>query len=457
MTILLTLFAAGVLTILLPCILPLVPIVLGVSLSGRNKWRPLVTATGMAVSFVAFTLVLQLLLRQFVQLADLVRVATYYTLLLFGICFVTTRPHLHGNPERVPKPSRALALAGKARPRLHAYLQIALAVLGALPFFWGQGWLALSVSPLLGAIAVALGGRVAARMQQAGARVQQGASAGLGSESLLSALVVGLTLGLVWVPCAGPALGFALTLVRDQPGLRAFLALTAYAVGAALPMLFIGYGGQRVVRGARGLIQYSGRIKQVSGAVLVLSALAFQFQWFAALQTWLGDHTSVATFGSVVEARLVRNAMAAPAGPPSSAMSRTDHETDRGAALPQLPKLARAPELAGLGPWYNSPPLTRPRSKARSCSSISGPTAASIASVPCRTSRIFGLATRISPSSLWGYTRQSLPSRRSQRTWPMRFGNITWNIRSRRTTTSRPGRRSTTSTGPPSTSSTRRA
>jgi cytochrome c biogenesis protein CcdA/thiol-disulfide isomerase/thioredoxin len=358
MTILLTLFAAGVLTILLPCILPLVPIVLGVSLSGRNKWRPLVTATGMAASFVAFTLVLQLLLRQFVQLADLVRVATYYTLLLFGICFVTTRPHLHGNPERVPKPSRALALAGKARLRLHAYLQIALAALGALPFFWGQGWLALSVSPLLGAIAVALGGRVATRMQQAGARVQHGASAGLGSESLLSALVVGLTLGLVWVPCAGPALGFALTLVRDQPGFRAFLALTAYAVGAALPLLFIGYGGQRVVRGARGLIQYSGRIKQVSGAVLVLSALAFQFQWFAALQTWLGDHTSVATFGSVVEARLVGNAMAAPAGSPSSAMSRTEHETDRGAALPQLPKLARAPELAGLGPWYNSPPLT---------------------------------------------------------------------------------------------------
>ena len=277
MTILLTLFAAGVLTILLPCILPLVPIVLGVSLSGRNKWRPLVTATGMAASFVAFTLVLQLLLRQFVQLADLVRVATYYTLLLFGICFVATRPRL----------------------------QIALAVLGALPFFWGQGWLALLVAPLMGAIAVALGGRVAARMQQAGARVQHGASAGLGSESLLSALVVGLTLGLVWVPCAGPALGFALTLVRDQPGFRAFLALTAYAVGAALPLLCIGYGGQRVVRGARGLVQYSGRIKQVSGAVLVLSALAFQFQWFTALQTWLGDHTSVATFGSAVEERLV--------------------------------------------------------------------------------------------------------------------------------------------------------
>lgn len=35
-----TLFTAGLLTILLPCILPLVPIVLGVSIADKNKWRP---------------------------------------------------------------------------------------------------------------------------------------------------------------------------------------------------------------------------------------------------------------------------------------------------------------------------------------------------------------------------------------------------------------------------------
>jgi cytochrome c biogenesis protein CcdA len=51
MTTLLTLFAAGVLTILLPCILPLVPIVLGVSLAGKRKVRPLVTVAGMVASF----------------------------------------------------------------------------------------------------------------------------------------------------------------------------------------------------------------------------------------------------------------------------------------------------------------------------------------------------------------------------------------------------------------------
>jgi cytochrome c biogenesis protein CcdA/thiol-disulfide isomerase/thioredoxin len=323
MTILLTLFAAGVLTILLPCILPLVPIVLGVSLSGKRRTRPLVTVLGMVLSFVLFTFLLQVALQNLVQLADILRIATYYALFLFGVCFLVGR----------------------------AWLQIALALLGAIPLFLRQGWLALSIAPLMGAAAVALGGRAATRIQQLGANVQHGAQVGFGRESLLSTFVVGLTLGLVWVPCAGPALGFALTLVRDEPGPRALLALTAYAIGAATPLLLIGYGGQSMVRSARWLGQYSGRIKQVSGALLVLSAAALHFQLFQGAQTWLADHAGFGNLGTRLEARLFSKAMAATAAPGPTAMA--EHE-----ALPKLPKLGPAPEFAGLGPWYNTAPLT---------------------------------------------------------------------------------------------------
>jgi len=78
-------------TILLPCILPLVPIVLGVSLSGKSKARPLATVAGMVASFVVFTFLLQVVLRQLVSLADTVRIATHYALFLFGICFLLSR------------------------------------------------------------------------------------------------------------------------------------------------------------------------------------------------------------------------------------------------------------------------------------------------------------------------------------------------------------------------------
>src|SRR5512140_3999953 len=252
MTLLATLFLAGVLTILLPCILPLVPIVLGVSLAGRRKLRPLLTTAGMVASFVGFTFLLQVALARLVHLADVVRVATYYALYLFGIAFLTGRRRW----------------------------QLGLAAAGALPFFAHEGVPAVLLSAAAGTAAVAVAGRMVSALQQLGTGVQQGAARGLGRESLLAAFVVGLTLGLVWVPCAGPALGFALTLVRDQPGPRALLALTAYALGAATPLLLIAYGGQSIVRSARGLARWSGRIKQASGAVLVLCAAAFELQLF---------------------------------------------------------------------------------------------------------------------------------------------------------------------------------
>src|SRR3989338_6266585 len=84
-----TLFIAGVLTILLPCILPLIPIVLGVSIAGRSKWRPLLTIAGMLGSFVGFTFLLLVVLSQFVEVADYIRITTYYLLLLFGVGFLT--------------------------------------------------------------------------------------------------------------------------------------------------------------------------------------------------------------------------------------------------------------------------------------------------------------------------------------------------------------------------------
>jgi cytochrome c-type biogenesis protein len=48
-------FVAGVLSILSPCVLPILPIVLGAAAS-ENRWGPVVLAMGLAVSFVAIGL-----------------------------------------------------------------------------------------------------------------------------------------------------------------------------------------------------------------------------------------------------------------------------------------------------------------------------------------------------------------------------------------------------------------
>lgn len=52
-------FAAGFLTVLTPCVLPVLPVILGGSLSGTDKWRPLIISASLMVSVFAFTLLLK--------------------------------------------------------------------------------------------------------------------------------------------------------------------------------------------------------------------------------------------------------------------------------------------------------------------------------------------------------------------------------------------------------------
>lgn len=337
------LFIAGMLTILLPCILPLLPIVLGVSVAGRNPWRPLLTVLGMVISFVACTFLLTLVLNQFVTFADVLRIGTYYILLLFGVGFLTS--------------NKTLQLLG--------------AVLGGF-FFNRYGWITVTVVQTIGAIAMELGSKIATKIQQFGGEIQQGAGDALGRESPIAAFIIGLTLGLVWVPCAGPALGFAFALVREEPGARAAFLLGMYGLGTAIPLLIVGYGGQVIAHRVRSLSRYSGRIKQVAGVVLILTALGLQYGWLMRVQTYLVQNTSYGTLGTEIEERLFAPEAEEPAGAqgnfssaglPASSSALSSQTVQR--AVPSfapkpsgLPSYGAAPEFAGLGPWHSSSPLT---------------------------------------------------------------------------------------------------
>jgi len=270
-----TMFVAGILTILLPCILPLVPIVLGVSIAGRSKWRPLLTIAGMLASFVGFTFLLVTLLSQFVTLSDYIRISTYYILFMFGVGFMTHNKQL----------------------------QLTGAILGGF-FYHEYGWIVMTIAQTIGATLMEVGGWIATRIQQLGTSVQHKTTGELGKDNPLAAFIIGLTMGLVWVPCAGPALGFALTLVREQPGLQSALLLLTYGVGTAIPLLAIGYGGQAAVQGSRRITCYSGRIKQVSGVILILTALSLQYGWLRSVESFLVSNTRFGNIGVDLETQL---------------------------------------------------------------------------------------------------------------------------------------------------------
>ena len=317
-TLFLTLFVAGLLTILLPCILPLIPIVLGVSVAGKNKWRPLFTILGMLVSFVGFTFLLFVVLSQFVTLADYIRITTYYIVFLFGLGFLTS----------------------------NRYAQLIGAIVGA--YFFYDGWISITIAQTFGATAMELSGKVATKIQQLGSNVQQKAQGEFGSDTPLTAFIIGLTLGLVWVPCAGPALGFAFTLVREEPGLKAAAALASYGLGTALPLPLIGYGGQVAVHSVRALNKYTGLVKQIAGALLILTSLGLQFRLFEQAQIWLLDNTNFGDLGTRIEEKLFERDM----------YDAIEEEMGDNGDVMHLPKITRAPEFDDLGPWHNSEPFS---------------------------------------------------------------------------------------------------
>lgn len=353
----LVLFIAGILTILLPCILPLIPIVVGASITDRHRLRPLTVAAGMVVSFVGFTFLLQVVLAQFIELADYIRIGSYYVLVLFGIAFVTHQ----------------------------RWVQILVALVGAV-FFWNKGLPAVAVAAVLGVVALELGGRVATWLQTVGASVQAGARSRFGGNGLLTAFIIGLTLGMVWVPCAGPALGFVLSLVRDEPGLRAFVYLLIYGLGAAIPLLIVGYGGQAAVHSVRTLSQYSGRIKQVAGVLLLLSGFSLHYGWLKQLEIYLVTHTTYGSFATELEEKIYEQAASSSSDASTSASVQSESaqpsaekrqatSSVMGESTPalaavvsssapatarssMLPDLGPAPEFEGLGTWINSNPIT---------------------------------------------------------------------------------------------------
>ncbi len=59
MTLLAVALIAGMLTVLAPCVLPLLPVILGVTAAGRKKWTPAVVVASLSVSILIFTFLLK--------------------------------------------------------------------------------------------------------------------------------------------------------------------------------------------------------------------------------------------------------------------------------------------------------------------------------------------------------------------------------------------------------------
>ena len=101
--------------------------------------------------------------------------------------------------------------------------------------------------------------------------------------------LLGASLGLVFVPCAGPVLAAVTAIAASNDvGLRALALTFAYAVGAAIPMLLVIVGGRSA---AARLRAYAPRVRFVSGVLVAVAALGIALHVDERFQTALPGYT----------------------------------------------------------------------------------------------------------------------------------------------------------------------
>ena len=293
-------FVAGILTILSPCILPVVPLIAGTASSGGGR-RLAGIILGFAVTFVALTVVLASTLAAAGVTTDGLRLASALLLGLFG--------------------------ATLAIPRLRQWVEARLAVLASL------------------------GGRLAGRAVRPG---------------FATGLVLGASIGLIWAPCVGPIMATVIAAaITSGPTPDAAIVALAYACGAAIPLVVVGYAGRRAVE-RLGEPRRRAKATQGLGTLTLVTAVLVATGLDVPVETAVANALPAGWADALIAVEREPSQAGGPGlggrSPAAPSPSGTLSLPSPIALAPRGPvaleDLGPAPELAGITAWINSEPMT---------------------------------------------------------------------------------------------------
>jgi len=216
-------FLAGIVTIAGPCILPILPIILGTSTIKSHSSRPLFIVLGFIISFSAFVVLFSAFGRFITVSASTLRTVSAALIALFGVSMLF--------------------------PKLQAAIFARFGAFAARKF----------------------------------SRAPSAGEAGPGSGFILGA-TLGAVWTPCAGPVLGTVLTLV---ASNRNTLQAVGLLVAYAIGAGAPMLLIAYGGQAAITRVRALSRYAEPIQRVFGALIIVVAVGLYFGFDLIIQTYL--------------------------------------------------------------------------------------------------------------------------------------------------------------------------
>ncbi|MCE9508285.1 MAG: cytochrome c biogenesis protein DipZ [Alphaproteobacteria bacterium] len=149
-----------------------------------------------------------------------------------------------------------------------------------------------------------------------------------GRDGLVSGIMIGALIGLVWTPCSGPILATVLVqVIRQQSDFAGYLIILSFAIGAGVPMLIIAVAGREIMTSLGFFSRHAEALRRGFGAVII-AAVVFIFSGVD-VQTLLAG----------------RSGTSEPRG------EITQLENGLNNPYP-------APDFVGIDSWLNSPPLT---------------------------------------------------------------------------------------------------
>ncbi|MFJ6513984.1 cytochrome c biogenesis protein DipZ [Streptomyces sp. NPDC091406] len=164
-----------------------------------------------------------------------------------------------------------------------------------------------------------------------------------------SAFVLGLGLGLLYVPCAGPVLA-AITIAgaRGEISSDIVVLTLSFAVGTAVPLLVFALAGRRVADRVAAFRRRARGLRIAAGCLMIALALGLALDVTAAIQRSLPDYTS-GVQKKIEDSDAARQQLSGLYDDSNKELSRCEDGAD------ELRSCGKAPALEGIDSWFNTP------------------------------------------------------------------------------------------------------